>query len=188
MKQFLIIRQGDGVVAGTALQDDPDTGPIKPQQPAQEGFDLVPFDGEFSRAGKDHCVATWDGSAVVWSADLELLRAARREQINAWWLEANGTYFEFRGARIAYGETDRVDIQGINNVVMLTGAMPANPDWPAAWKTLDNDWVPIPDVAAWVEFNIAIADRGTAHFKRAQLLKTQLEAATTAAEIEAITW
>jgi hypothetical protein len=132
----------------------------------------------------------WTDAGPKWIeiTSIEQKKIARRALVNAWWQEANNSYFEFRGSRIAYGESDRVDIQGINNVVLLTGAMPTNPDWPAAWKTLDNDWVPLPGVADWIEFNIAIADRGTAHFKQAQMLKAQLEAATTAAEIEAITW
>ena len=122
------------------------------------------------------------------SQELDALKQRRRTMINAWWFAANNSYFEFRGERIGYGESDRVDIQGINNTVMLTGAMPVDPDWPAAWKTKSDTWVPIPDVATWVEFNVAISERGTAHFKKAQEMKAQLDLATTAAEIESITW
>lgn len=129
------------------------------------------------------------GGIVVDAADeLSSIKARKRAEINAWWLVANNGYFEFGGKRIAYTESDRVDIQGINNVVALTGAMPTNPDWPAAWKAIDNEWVPLPDIEAWIAFNVAIAERGTAHFKHAQELKAQLDLATTAAEIESITW
>jgi hypothetical protein len=122
------------------------------------------------------------------SKDIETLKQRCRTLINAWWQDANNSYFEFRGERIRYVESDRVSIQGINNIVMLTAAMPVNPDWPSAWKTFNDGWVPIPDLATWVEFNVAIGDRGTAHFKHAQELKAQLDQATTAAEIESITW
>jgi len=179
----------DGRVRACLSCEAPEVGPPVVQH--AEGAPIL-LDGPIDwRGPTETSVLHWsagDGLSWVETASIAFLRAARREQINTWWLDANNSYFEYRGARIAYSESDRVDIQGINNVVMLTNAMPTNPDWPAAWKTVDNGWVPIPDVAAWVEFNVAIADRGTAHFKKAQMLKAQLEAATTAAEIEAITW
>lgn len=129
-------------------------------------------------------------SALEWieTAPLEDLRAAKNAAINTWKLEANNSYFDFGGKRIAYKDADRVEIQAINNVVLLTGAMPTHPDWPKAWKAIDNTWVPLPDVQAWTAFNLAIADRGTAHFKRAQELKAALALATTPADIDAITW
>lgn len=188
MKQFLMVREDDDFVAGTALLDDPDHGPVKPQQPAQAGFYYVPFDGAFSREGRDHCTAKWDGSEIVWEVDLDKLRTSRNELINSWKLEANSSYFEFKGKRFAYKEADRIEIQAINNVVLLTGAMPSNPDWPAAWKAVDNTWLPLPNVAAWVEFNLAIADRGTTHFKHAQELKAKLGLAKTPEEVEAVNW
>lgn len=188
MKQYLMVREGDDFVAGTAFLDNPDHGPIKPQQPAQAGFYYVPYDGEFTRQGRDHCTATWDGRDVVWEVDLGKLKEARNAQINAWKLEANSSYFEFKGKKFAYREADRIEIQAINNVVLLTGAMPSNPDWPAAWKADDNTWLPLPDVAAWTEFNLAIAVRGTTHFKYAQQLKLQLSNATSPEEVEAVRW
>jgi len=122
------------------------------------------------------------------TAPIEQLRAERNAAINAWKLEANNTYFEFAGEQISYRDSDRIEIQAVHNWVTLTGSMPTWPDWPAAWKAISNRWVPLPDVSTWKAFTLAIAERGTAHFKRAQLLKAILAAAATPAEIEAITW
>ena len=186
-QQFVKVHEATGDVKGFFMQV------TEPE--AVEGFFFAAVNPPFSMAENPRPTPTCTlryrgGSALVWEneATIEQRRSAQREKINVAWKEANNTYFEFLGARIRYDDSDRIDIQGINNVVMLTGAMPVNPDWPAAWRTIDNQWVPIPDVATWIEFNVAIADRGTAHFKHAQILKNQLEAATTAAEIEAITW
>lgn len=134
---------------------------------------LYVINGELQKVGPDEVPA---------------LRAEKNAEINAWKLEANNTYFDFQGKQIAYRESDRVEIQAINNVVLLTGEMPTDPDWPAAWKTVDNTWLPLPDVETWKAFNLAIAARGTAHFKRAQELKSDLATATTPAEIDAIRW
>jgi hypothetical protein len=48
--------------------------------------------------------------------------------------------------------------------------------------------VPLPDVDTWKAFTLAIAERGTAHFKHAQVLKQAVATAATPAEVEAITW
>ena len=124
----------------------------------------------------------------VETAPIEQLRAERNAAINAWKLEANNTYFEFAGEQISFKDSDRIEIQAVHNWVTLTGSMPTWPDWPAAWKAISNRWVPLPDVDTWKAFTLAIAERGTAHFKRAQQLKAALTAAATPVEIEAIIW
>lgn len=129
------------------------------------------------------------GISPAWEAPpIEQLRAARNQAINAWKLEANNTYFEFEGEQISYKDSDRIEIQAVHNWVTLTGSMPTWTNWPGAWKAISNRWVPLPDVNTWKAFTLAIAERGTTHFKRAQILKNTLAAATTPAEIEAITW
>lgn len=190
--QFLVVRCADNLIHGLLLQDSPDAGPIIPQGDCPiAGACLVSFDGEFSRAGRrDTEEAYWVGETIEWreTLSLEALRAERSAAINAWKLEANNTYFDFAGEQIAYKESDRIEIQAVHNWVTLTGTMPDWPDWPGAWKAISNRWVPLPDVETWKAFTLAIASRGTAHFKHAQMLKSDLAAATTVAEIEAIQW
>lgn len=187
MKQYMTI-DAHGRVDGLYNREDGEPAPDI------EGFEVVecpaPMLGGFPDGPTPTSVLHFSKGALLWveTASLEALRDAKRLQINAWKLEANNTYFDFAGKRIAYLDADRIEIQGINNVVMLTGAMPAWADWPAAWKTMDNTWTPIPDVATWTAFNVAIGERGTAHFKRAQELKAALALATTPADIDAITW
>lgn len=165
-----------------------------------------PYQGDFVEAGRSYIglsgpidwgeqptptavLQVTDGApAWVEMATVEELRAARNKAINAWKLEANNTYFEFADEQIAYRDSDRIEIQAVHNWVTLTGTMPTWPDWPAAWKAISNRWVPLPDVDTWKAFTLAIAERGTAHFKRAQELKGELARAMTPEEIEAITW
>jgi len=165
-----------------------------------------PYQGNFMEAGRSYIGVPepidWGAQptatselyvvegALQWieTAGIEQLRAAKNTAINAWKLEANSTYFDFADEQIAYRDSDRIEIQAVHNWVTLTGTMPTWPDWPGAWKAISNRWVPLPDVATWEAFTLAIAERGTAHFKRAQQLKQALAVATTPAEIEAITW
>lgn len=167
-------------------------GPPLPPPPDEPGityhFLTEPID--WSGRPSDTSVMRWNSGAPRWeeTATLEELRAIRNQAINAWKLEANNTYFEFAGEQIAYRDSDRIEIQAVHNWVTLTGTMPTWPDWPAAWKAISNRWVPLPDVDTWKAFTLAIAERGTAHFKRAQQLKAAVAAAETPAEIEAITW
>jgi hypothetical protein len=192
MKQFLMIRQSDGVVAGTALQDDPDTGPIKPQQPAQEGFDLVPFDGEFSREGKDGCVATWDGSAVVWSAEMPAVRALHVERMRVACEQQIVAGFMCAALGEAHLYPAKVQDQA-NLIASVTDSLMAGDD--AAWRT--QFWCA--DAAGAWEFRDHTVDQiqqvgktGKAAILAAmgknELLRRQIEAASTAAQIESITW
>ena len=164
-----------------------------------DGMRPMPHDGFVYHLWEEPLVLTgstptsmlcWIDDTPAWveTASIEELRAVRRQAINVWKLEANNTYFEFAGEQIAYRDSDRIEIQAVHNWVTLTGTMPTWPDWPAAWKAISNRWVPVPDVATWMAFTLAIAERGTAHFKRAQQLKAALATAATPAEIEAITW
>lgn len=190
-RQYLVVQITDGRILGTLEGENPDEGPVRPQESPIAETILVRWDEVFTREGRrDTEQAYLVDEQVVWleTASIGDLREAKNEQINGWKLDANSSYFEFAGKKIAYKESDRVEIQAVQNVVVLTGAMPTHPDWPAAWKAIDNTWVPLPDVQAWIAFNLAIADRGTAHFKHAQSLKARLAAAKTPAEIEAITW
>lgn len=133
--------------------------------------------------------ARWlDTPAPVWveTATLAELKATKNDEINAARLLANRSYFDFAGKQIACDEVSMLDIQSVNAEISLTHAMPD--EWPGAWKTKDNTYAPIPDVATWTGFIKAMVSRGTAHFQRAQELKVRLAAATTAEEIAAITW
>lgn len=178
----------DGIVRKQLRRAVPNDGPSLPD----DGFVYYPMVApiEWGAQPTPTSVLLWNDGAPLWmeTATLDELKAARSQQINIWKLEANNTYFDFADKKIAYKDADRIEIQAINNVVLLTGVMPTDPDWPAAWKTMDNTWIPIPDKEAWTAFNVAIAARGTAHFKRAQALKAELARADSPAAIEAITW
>jgi hypothetical protein len=116
-------------------------------------------------------------------ADLKLVKNA---EINAARLKANRGTFTFMGKPISCDELSRSDIDGLNGIVTLLGAMP--PDWIGFWKTADNDYIAIPDVATWTGLYGAMVAQGQANFAHSQALKAALAAAATAAEVEAIAW
>jgi hypothetical protein len=116
-------------------------------------------------------------------ADLKLTKNA---EINAARLAANRGTFTFAGKQIACDELSRSDIDGFNGIVSLTGTLP--PDWIGFWKTADNDYLAIPDVATWTGLYAAMVAQGQANFAHSQALKAALAAAATAAEVEAIVW
>ena len=175
------------------VSDGEGTYPQAPEREPGISYHLLAEPIDWSAAPSRTSELYWNGGDMEWRETLTLdqLRAARNQAINAWKLEANDTYFEFAGEQIAYRASDRIEIQAVHNWVTLTGTMPSAPDWsdwPGAWKAISNRWVPLPDVETWKAFTLAIGLRGTAHFKRAQLLKATVAAAATPAEIEAITW
>jgi hypothetical protein len=68
-KTCLLVQASDNLIMGCMTQDDPDAGPIYPQNGAPEGFLLVgaPPEG-FTRAGRrDTEVAHYVDGAVVWT-------------------------------------------------------------------------------------------------------------------------
>lgn len=134
----------------------------------------------------------WDWQAKGWidPRTLDDHKAAKNEQINGWRLAANRDCFIFAGKEIACDELSRSDIDGVNGMVAITGAL--SPGFPMAWKAKDNSYVPIADVAAWKTFYAALVAKGTANFAHAQALKAQLAAITdgpnAVAQVEAIQW
>ena len=192
IKQFLMVRQSDGVIAGTVLQDDPDVGPTKPQQAAQDGFRLEPYADEFTRAGRDGCVATWDGSAVVWSAEMPAVRALHIERMSAACEQQIVGGFKCS----ALGEEHLYPAKTKDQINLLGSIADANmagddPDWrtqfwcadaAGAWEFRDHTVAQIQQVGKTGKAAILAA------MGKNELLRRQIEAASTAAEIEAIIW
>lgn len=139
--------------------------------------------------------AVWSGRSLVFQSGgfalqdrrpLQDLKAAKNAEINAARLAANQTSFTFQGKAIACDALSRGDIEGVNGLVALTGALP--PGFPGGWKAADNSVVAIPNVQVWAQFYGAMVAQGTANFNKSQALKAQLDLAQTAAEVEAISW
>lgn len=123
---------------------------------------------------------------VVDDRNLSDLKIVKNAEINAARLAANETSFSFGGKEISCDRLSRSDIDGINGIVTLTGSLPSG--FPMAWKAIDNTYVAIPDKATWTAFYGAMVAQGTANFNKSQSLKTQLAAATTNDQVDAITW
>lgn len=128
----------------------------------------------------------WENGAWVDGRSLEDLKAAKNREINEARLAANRSTFTFSGQPISCDELSRSDIDGMNGAVSILGDLP--PDFFGAWKTEDNNYISIPDVETWKAFYCAMVQQGQLNFIHAQALKAALAAATTAAEVEAITW
>lgn len=67
---------------------------------------------------------------------------------------AVGYNFNYAGKQVAVDDASRIRMNGITGVVLLTGALPAG--WPGVWKAADDTDIPIPDVAAWRDFFVAM--------------------------------
>ena len=86
MKQYLVVRDSDGLVYGTSMQADPDAGPYVPHDPPMEGVTLLPYDSEFSRTGRrDTEAAYWADGELQWveTAPLDDLVERAISQIDA---------------------------------------------------------------------------------------------------------
>lgn len=117
---------------------------------------------------------------------LSEVKLAKNQDINASRLRANQATFTFNGKKIAADALSRSDIDATHGIVLLTNEMPDG--WVGGWKTVDNSYVSIPDVATWVLFYKAMVAQGSINFAHSQALKARLAAATTIEEVEAIVW
>ncbi|OON62277.1 hypothetical protein B0920_02020 [Massilia sp. KIM] len=135
--------------------------------------------------------AHWSGS--VWSVldevpapNLDLLKAAKNEEINSWRAAANLSTFPHAGKLIACDTLSRSDIDGVANHIALFGAFPDG--FPGAWKATDNTFIPLADIQAFRAMYASMTTQGTRNFVRAQELKSALAAARTVEQIAAIIW
>jgi hypothetical protein len=119
-------------------------------------------------------------------SNLDALKAAKNDQINAWRAEANLSTFPHAGKRIACDALSRSDIDGVANNIALAGGFPAG--FPMAWKATDNTFIQLADVDAFKDMYASMTAQGTENFTHAQALKAQLAAAGTPEEVAAITW
>ena len=141
-------------------------------------------------------VALWNGAE--WSAlaarpvvpkpapDLEALRTAKNDEINAERERLTFDTFTHAGKGVSCDMLSRSDIDGINGYVALNGAFPAI--WPGVWKCADNSYLTIATIDEWKAFYGAMVAAGSALYAHAQELKAALAKATTAEEIEGIKW
>ena len=184
MKQYFRIGEDDRVIGILDLEDDEELVGVEGvvvenPEPYPKGWPSGPTETSILK-----CV---DG-VVVWheQATLADLKASKNAYINESRLKANRSTFTFNGKVIACDELSRSDIDAVNGIVSVTQALPEN--WAGAWKTVDNSYVVISNVAAWINFYKAMVAQGTTNFAHAQTLKTQLATATTTEEVSAIKW
>ncbi len=115
--------------------------------------------------------------------DINKIRIEKNQEINAARLKVNRGTFTFNNKQIACDELSRSDIDAVNGVVALLGAVPIS-----QWKAVDNTYVQIPDKATWINFYLAMVQTGQANFDKAQNLKATLALATTIEEVSQIKW
>ena len=139
----------------------------------------------FSVVGEG-AISEWVGPMPQPEPDLDALRAAKNDEINAARLKATFETFEHQGKSVSCDELSRSDIDGINGYVALNGVFPDI--WPGAWKCADNTYLPIASIDEWKAFYGAMVAAGSALYAHAQELKTELATAETAEEIAAIMW
>ena len=182
MKYFITTNEDGWVIT---ISEREDSSPVTPAILTETELSEIPV----LVRPDPHSQLKLVGLELVWvdPRTFTEIKAAKREQINAWWLTANRKGFTFGGKLIRMAdELDQWNINGTNGTVALTGGFP--PGWKGFWKASDNTYVAIPDVATWKDFYSAMAAQGAANFGTSQALKAQLDAAQTVAEVEAVVW
>ncbi len=90
----------------------------------------------------------WDGKMFSTPVpDLDALRIAKNDEINAERERRTFNSFEHAGKNISCDTLSRSDIDGINGYVALNGQFPDV--WPGAWKCADNSYLLISSVDEW---------------------------------------
>ena len=133
---------------------------------------------------------TWDGARLSPPAqpapDIDALRAAKNDEINAERERRTFDTFEHAGKTISCDTLSRSDIDGINGYVALNGVFPDI--WPGSWKCADNSYLPITTVDEWKAFYGSMVAAGSVLYAHAQELKAALALAKTAEEVAAVVW
>ena len=130
----------------------------------------------------------WDNQLFLWVETRTMVeqKAAKNNQINTWRLQATYGGFVYQGKRIATDELSLIDLTNTGNRITRTGALPDN--WPGGWKAVDNTYIAITTVAAWDAMYEAMYQQGLANFVTSQVLKAQVAAANTIAEVDSVVW
>jgi hypothetical protein len=165
------------------------TGPDDTLWPQMLGLAMLELEGSPDVTGK-HVVEGEDGpelaDGILDTRTLAEAQAARRTYINQEWARADSGSFTYAGKEIACDQQSRGHIESMNGHITLFGAFPAG--WPGQWKARDNTFATIADADAWKAFYGAMIAQGLQHFAKAQTLKAQIDAATSIAAVDAITW
>jgi hypothetical protein len=129
------------------------------------------------------------------TVSLEIVKARKNSEITAARLKADADHFIYSytdsdgnaiSKDIRTGNKDMIDLLTTNSYITLFGDF--DEDWPGGWKAIDNTYVQIATLDQWKDFFKCMYKTGIANFKKSQLLKAQIEAATTVEEVAAINW
>lgn len=116
---------------------------------------------------------------------LDELKTAKRAEINAKRAELETSGFSYLGKKFDSDQrsADRMQVAAIAAQSALMAGQPFQLDWTA----MDNTFVPL-DAAGVLGLIGAFASYGLSLHEQAKALKAQVDAATTVAEVEAVTW
>ncbi len=120
------------------------------------------------------------------ATQLAYAKSVKNLQINEWRMQANFTSFPHAGKHIACDELSRSDIDAVAGSISLTDAFPAG--FPMGWKAIDNTYIALPDTDAFKAMYASMTAQGSTNFARSQALKAQVAAATSQAQLDALTW
>lgn len=158
-------------------------------EPEREGCTYALYDGpiNWSAPNSTSRLRFIDG-APVWedNATLEQIKLRKRAEITAQRLRADADHFTYMDKAIRTADKDMIDLFSTNGYVALFGAF--DDDWPGGWKAIDDSYLLISTVDEWKAFYKAMYRTGIANFHKSQSLKAQIDAATTAEEVEAVQW
>lgn len=121
--------------------------------------------------------------------DAEALKAAKvvkAAEINAAWDKANGTSFIYKGKAVRCDASSTIDIFGTATNILLLGAFPDG--FPGVWKYMDDSYEAMPTIEDFKPLYAAFTQAGVGNFVHAQTLKDRVAAATSLAELDAISW
>lgn len=173
---FLCVELADPPSYDSASQKAVRTGrvPVSGNTFAQ-GWEVVPLTSEELDARTEQLALKLSQAKLSKKADITQAR-----------INADLSYFEFGGKRIAVDDASMRQIGVTCNCLAETGEFPAQ--WPGGWKAIDNSYVAIADRATWAEFIRAMGAQGGANFAKQQTLKAQVDVCTNLSQIAAINW
>jgi hypothetical protein len=138
---------------------------------------------QLSCAGRLRIVAGLPVEYVPPGPTLDDLKTAKTDEINTARAEAINAGIEHNGHRWQTDKTARENITGTLSAVNAGVQLPAE----FTWRTEDNQDVPMD--ATWLTaLAAAVLAHVNAQYTRSWALKAQTDAATTAAEVQTITW